>query len=118
MPISSDAVQCVPSTLCALCLQHEGLAKVKESGAIAALASLLLNPAFTKVLHYQDTLPMLGSGLDELVRQHPSLRSTTIAVFVRILVRVVTPLRFKFDRRGIKTPPKDIEMIKFSESLW
>lgn len=71
---SSEALCSVPSTLVALCLNTGGLARVRESLALSCFVPIFTSRTYLRALA-GDTPSILGSGLDELMRHVPSLRT-------------------------------------------
>ena len=76
------------SALNSICLNANGLASVIESEALLALFSTFTNPKFKKALRASETASVLGTGLDELMRHHPSLRPIGVAAAADLLKRI------------------------------
>ncbi|KAK3268281.1 E3 ubiquitin-protein ligase upl1 [Cymbomonas tetramitiformis] len=91
---SSDAVECVPTTLTALCLNPQGLERVRssggescESGALACFVPIFTSRSYLRPLQ-GETPSAIGTGLDELVRHVPALRPAGIAMAIDILTAI------------------------------
>jgi hypothetical protein len=64
---SADAVISIPSALVALCLNTNGLKRVRETAVLNVLIDMFTSKKIIKVLT-SDTPAVLGSGLEELMR--------------------------------------------------
>lgn len=81
---NSDAVSCIPQCLDALCLNNNGLQLVKDRNALRCFVKIFTSRSYMKALS-GDTAGALSSGLDELMRHAPSLRSSGVSMFIEIL---------------------------------
>eukprot|EP00959_Pyramimonas_sp_CCMP1952_P173132 3618005-Pyramimonas_sp.AAC.1 len=86
----ADAVCCVPNTLTALCLNTQGLERVRTAGGVGPCGALsCFVPMFTTKAYIRplkgETPAVLGTGLDELMRHVPSLRPIGMEMAVQIL---------------------------------
>lgn len=64
---SADAVISIPSALVALCLNTDGLKRVRETAVLNVLIDMFTSKKIIKVLT-SDTPAVLGSGVEELMR--------------------------------------------------
>lgn len=63
---SGDAVVSIPSALVALCLNTNGLRRVRETAVLNVLIDIFTSKKTLKLT--SDTPAVLGSGLEELLR--------------------------------------------------
>ncbi|KAH7427928.1 hypothetical protein KP509_10G067500 [Ceratopteris richardii] len=84
---SSDAVSCIPHSLDALCLNNAGLEAVKERNALGFLVNIFTSQVYLKALS-SETLTLLASGFDELMRHTPTLRADGVKACIEILEKI------------------------------
>lgn len=87
----SEAVCCVPNTIVALCLNEQGLFKVKKARALDFLVSVFASGKYTKVM-LGDTASILGTGVDELFRHVPSLKDYGVKGVIIVILKALCVL--------------------------
>ena len=88
IPPAVDAVINVSQVFGAICLTNAGFDLFNSSGALEKFFELFESPAHVKVLKDPNTLALLGSTFDELVRHHPDLRASVLSAATVMLARV------------------------------
>jgi len=77
----------VPQLISAMCLHQRGLELV-ETRVLSSFMDKFARPEFTPAMH-GETAPIVGAGLEELVRHNPNLTKrfgrTMVATFDQIL---------------------------------
>ena len=78
-----EALISVPSTLVALCLNAAGLQRVLASQALSVFTTMFTSRKYAKALG-GDTPPIIGAGLEELMRMVPQTKAAGMDVVVHI----------------------------------
>jgi len=86
---SASVLLTLSSALSSICLNANGLASVIECNAVPALFSIFTEQKFKKVLRARDIASVIGAGLDELMRHHPTLRPIGVTSAIDLLKRVI-----------------------------
>ena len=92
IPPSSELIASFPTLITALGLTEDGRKKVVEVNPIPEILSILCNPKFSMPnsrCMSGEMASMIGSGLDEIMRHVPCLKSIVIHSFVMFIRRVV-----------------------------
>ncbi|KAK5053102.1 hypothetical protein LTR84_002076 [Exophiala bonariae] len=88
IPAAVDAIINVSQVFGAICLTTAGFDLFKSSGALDKFFEIFESPAHVKVLKDTNTLALLGSTFDEIVRHHPNLRTAVLSAVIVMLARV------------------------------
>lgn len=88
IPPAIDAIINVSQVFGAICLTNAGFDLFKSSGALEKFFEIFESPAHVKVLKDTNTLALLGSTFDEIVRHHPALRTSVLSAVIVMLARV------------------------------
>ncbi|CCE65162.1 hypothetical protein TPHA_0K00280 [Tetrapisispora phaffii CBS 4417] len=88
-----ELIALLPELLSALCLNPDGLNKVKNSNMIQLLTEAVTNINYAKLLSWKQEASQLGTSLDELTRHYPELKP----IMVKSFTNVVTELLKKID---------------------
>lgn len=88
IPPAIDAIINVSQVFGAICLTNAGFDLFKSSGALEKFFEIFESPAHVKVLKDTNTLALLGSTFDEIVRHHPNLRTSVLSAVIVMLARV------------------------------
>src|SRR5690242_17243535 len=73
----------IPTALSALCLNGDMLTKIINSDLLKGLMSLYSDINYVEAL--SKCSPALGTGIDELLRHHPTLKPPGIAAIIKML---------------------------------
>lgn len=95
---SSDSISVVPAVLGALCLNPQGLERVRSSGALRCLLPALSTKPYVRAFS-SDAATILGAGLDELMRHTPQLRPEGVSL-------LCDALRATLEAAGGVLPPR------------
>ncbi|RVX75705.1 hypothetical protein B0A52_00061 [Exophiala mesophila] len=88
IPPSVDAIINISQVFGAICLTNAGFEAFKSSGVLDAFFTIFESPPHVKVLKDTNTLALLGSTFDELVRHHPNLRTSILSAVIVMIARV------------------------------
>ena len=107
---SSEAVCSIPNALVALCLNANGLQKVKDRRALVCLTEIFTSKQYIKALS-GDTASILGAGVDELFRHVPSLKDDGVQHVIVQMLKLLCLLGGDPDVTQELTapPPQDAE---------
>lgn len=74
---SSQVIQAIPNAIGALCLNEAGQAQLsKRPSIIPAILAIFTSERHLKVLIDKENAVIIGTAVDELIRHHPSLKSS------------------------------------------
>jgi len=86
--VTSDTICNFPAALVALCLNKEGLKQVVASNVLDCLVPVFTSQEYLRALH-GETAPMLGNGLDELVRHVPEMKNKCVDMLFDIMKKII-----------------------------
>jgi E3 ubiquitin-protein ligase HUWE1 len=87
--IGVQVIQAVPNALGALCLNQEGLRQLSTRPTIIpGLMSIFTSPRHIKLLADKENAVLVGTAIDELIRHHPTLKTTVLDSIKSILSRI------------------------------
>jgi len=73
----SQVIQAIPNAIGALCLNEAGQAQLsKRPSIIPAILAIFTSERHLKVLIDKENAVIIGTAVDELIRHHPSLKSS------------------------------------------
>ncbi|KAI9145613.1 hypothetical protein BKA69DRAFT_1111416 [Paraphysoderma sedebokerense] len=104
IPAASDIMTALPNAFGAICLNSAGLAEFNKLSPMENFFSVFSSVEHVKAMNEGDVAALLGGGIDELIRHHPSLRDS-------IMTSVMTMLKRVRDICRDYVPPKDQEDI-------
>lgn len=81
----SELLSILPDVISALCLNSEGLKKVKEKNMIRFLFDAVTDLNYAKVLYWKEESVDLGASMDELARHYPELKPLILDCFSDIV---------------------------------
>lgn len=88
VPPVADAIVNLSQAFGAICLTANGFETFRASNALEAFFQIFESPQHVKVIKDANTLAMLGSTFDELVRHHPPLKETVLSTVIIMVARV------------------------------
>ena len=91
----AELLAILPDILSALCLNTEGLKKVKETNMIPCLFQAISDPKYARILSWKEEATDLGSSLDELARHYPDLRPIILESFCTVVKELPKRVSFK-----------------------
>lgn len=105
IPPSAEVLLTIPTTLSAICLNSSGLQSVVDSKALPLFLSIFTVPKYASALRGRAP-SILGNGVGELIRHHPSLKPVGVDACVKILDDIYTV--------GVGLKDSDNENITFT----
>lgn len=99
----SELLALLPDVISALCLNTEGLNKVKEKNMIPLLFEAVTGPKFARVLSWKEEATDLGASMDELARHYPELKSHIFDSFASVVKSL--PEKINFDQPYLYLSP-------------
>ncbi|CCD26361.1 E3 ubiquitin-protein ligase TOM1 NDAI_0H01870 [Naumovozyma dairenensis CBS 421] len=91
---SADLIILLPDVISALCLNTEGLKKVKERNLVQYLFNCLLDKDCTDILAYYDEGAEYGASIDELARHYPDLKEPIETAFFKLVEKLPEHISF------------------------
>lgn len=91
----SELLSILPDVISALCLNSEGLQKVKEKNMVKFLFEAVTDLNFSKVLYWKEESVDLGASMDELGRHYPELKPLILECFCGIVKELPHRISFK-----------------------
>ena len=89
---SGELIMAVPNVISALCLTEAGARVVAEANPFPSILSVFCSPNYampnSRCL-LSEMAAIIGSGLDEIMRHNPSLKSCVVKAVVQVMKRVV-----------------------------
>ena len=92
---SADLLFIIPDVISALCLNVDGLKKVKETNMIQQLFQCLTEVEYAQALSWNDEATEMGTSLDELGRHYPELKPLVLEGFCNMVKTLPQRLNFK-----------------------
>ncbi|KAI5951781.1 TOM1 [Candida jiufengensis] len=102
---SGQLLMSLPEVLGAICLNNEGLEKVKQKNSIATFFKSFYDLSLAKVLVKSDMATNLGCSFDELGRHYSSLKPIILEEVKKLLVEMVPYVEERM--KGIKIYNED-----------
>ena len=93
----SELLYLLPDVISALCLNSDGLKKVKERNLIDYLFKAILDPTYARELSWKEEATDLGTALDELARHYPDLKPGIIKSFCDTVKEIPSHLHFNVE---------------------
>ena len=87
-PASSSVMTVLAQAFGAICLTNAGFELFQKSGALEKFFTIFESPPYIKAMKNGNTLNLLGSNFDELVRHHPQLRESVMSTLMVTVARV------------------------------
>lgn len=81
----SELLSILPDVISALCLNSDGLSKVREKNMVRFLFEAVTNPTYARVLSWKEEATDLGASMDELARHYPELKPSILNCFFEIV---------------------------------
>ncbi|KAK6458615.1 E3 ubiquitin protein ligase TOM1 [Scheffersomyces xylosifermentans] len=85
---SGNLLVSLPEVIGAICLNNEGLRKVKEKDTIGVFFKLFLNLSCSKELVRSDMATNLGCSFDELGRHYPVLKPVILEATMKLITEI------------------------------
>lgn len=85
----SQVIQAIPNAIGALCLNEVGQAQLAaRPSIIPALFTIFTSERHLKVLLDKENAVLMGTGIDELIRHHPSLKKSVFDAILACLGKI------------------------------
>ncbi|CCK69392.1 E3 ubiquitin-protein ligase TOM1 KNAG_0C02810 [Huiozyma naganishii CBS 8797] len=94
MKPDADLLYLLPDVISALCLNTDGLQKVKSGGIIGKLFDIMTNADYMRVLSWKEEATDFGTSIDELARHYPELKEDIQESFFKLIKRIPKSLHF------------------------
>lgn len=92
MEPSAELIMAIPNVILALALTQDGSKAVAEANPFPALLSVFCSPKYampnSRCL-LNEMAAVVGTGMDEIMRHNPSLRSVVLKAIVQVMNRIV-----------------------------
>lgn len=105
----SDLLSLLPDVISALCLNSDGLKKVKEKNMITLLFDAVAGPKYSRVLSWKEEATDLGASMDELARHYPELKPYILDCFANTVQNLQH--RINFDQPYLYGSPSGSELF-------
>lgn len=105
----SELLSLLPDVISALCLNADGLNKVKEKNMIPLLFEAVAGPKYARVLSWKEEATDLGASMDELARHYPELKPHILDCFANIVKNL--PDQIDFDQPYLYISPNGTELF-------
>ncbi|EDO18901.1 hypothetical protein Kpol_1023p70 [Vanderwaltozyma polyspora DSM 70294] len=109
-----ELLSLLPDLLSALCLNTDGLKKVKEHNLIQSLLGAVTNPKHAQILSWKEEATDLGASVDELARHYPELKPIILESFCSIVKEL--PKCINFNQKFLYDSPNGADYFYRSKT--
>ncbi|RKP39990.1 hypothetical protein BJ085DRAFT_20778, partial [Dimargaris cristalligena] len=88
VPVSGDVINTLPNAFGAVCLNQAGLDYFTELDPFPEYFAIFTQMAYVRPLQESDVPATAGTGIDELIRHHPSLKTRVLECIKQTLAEI------------------------------
>jgi hypothetical protein len=120
-PVNADTIYAIPPLMSVISLNPQGLEEIKNDNGIHNLYKILIDPKYNKILT-RDGAVLLGKDLFDFIRQHVSLRESSIEMMIGFLKELLEkaekePILFQIPPDANEISEEGIAFTKTASNL-